>query len=257
MNRLKDKAAIITGGGSGIGRATCLRFAEEGAAVVVADVDASGGCETVRQVEAAGGRAIFVAANVAEEGQVASLVAETVRAFGKINILVNNAAAFVLKSIDATPDDWRRVLDVNVMGPGLMAKHCVPEMKKVGGGAIVNLGSMSSFIAQPNMVTYNSSKAAIPTMTRCMALDLADDNIRVNAVCPGAIWTPTVERLTREAGLPDRAAADRDPGWGAAHMIKRLGDAREVANAILFLASDEASFITGAHLMVDGGYTAK
>src|SRR5262249_49908256 len=116
--------------------------------------------------------------------------------------------------------------------------------------------SISSFIAQPHFVTYNATKAAIANMTRCMALDLAPDNIRVNAVCPGTVWTPIVERLTREAGL-DRAAADAHPQWGGSHMIQRLAEPREIAQAILFLASDEASFITAANLMVDGGYTAK
>jgi dihydroanticapsin dehydrogenase len=129
-------------------------------------------------------------------------------------------------------------------------------MRKLGGGAIVNLGSISSFIAQPQFVTYNATKAAIANMTRCMALDLAPDNIRVNAVCPGAVWTPIVQRLTREEGL-DRAAADRDPGWGGAHMIQRIAEPSEIAAAIAFLASDDASFITAECLMVDGGYIAR
>ena len=163
---------------------------------------------------------------------------------------------FVLRGIDATPEEWRQVLDVNVMGPALVAKHVVPEMRKVGSGAIVNLGSISSFIAQPNFVTYNATKAAVANMTRCMALDLAGDNIRVNAVCPGAVWTQIVQRLTREAGL-DRKAADAHPDWGGAHMIQRIAEPDEIAAAILFLASNDASFITAACLMVDGGYTAK
>ena len=129
-------------------------------------------------------------------------------------------------------------------------------MRRAGGGSIVNLGSISSFIAQPQFVTYNATKAAIANMTRCMALDLAPDNIRVNAVCPGAVWTQIVQRITREAGL-DRAAADAHPDWGGAHMIHRIAEPREIAYAILFLASEEASFITGENLMVDGGYTAK
>ena len=184
------------------------------------------------------------------------MVAETMRTFGRIDVLVNNAAVFVLRGIDATPEEWREILDINVMGPALVAKHVVPEMRKTGGGAIVNLGSISSFIAQPQFVTYNATKAAIANMTRCMALDLAPDGIRVNAVCPGTVWTQIVERLTREAGL-DRAAADAHPDWGGAHMIKRIAEPREIAAAILFLASDDASFITGENLMVDGGYTAK
>jgi dihydroanticapsin dehydrogenase len=142
------------------------------------------------------------------------------------------------------------------MGPALVTKHVVPEMRKVGGGAIVNLSSISSFIAQPKFWTYNTSKAAIANLTRCMALDLAPDNIRVNAVAPGVVWTQIVQRLTRQAGM-DRAAAEQDPSWGGAHMIKRIAEPREIAYAILFLASDEASFITAENLMVDAGYTAR
>jgi dihydroanticapsin dehydrogenase len=256
MKRLQNKVAVITGGGAGIGRATSELFAEEGAAVVIAERDAQTGAEIANRISCAGGRAHFVATDVADEVSVQHMAAEALRVFGAIHILVNNAAVFVLHGIEATPADWRTILDVNVMGPALAAKHVVPAMRKAGGGAIVNLGSISSFIAQPNFVTYNASKAAISNMTRCMALDLAPDNIRVNAVCPGTVWTQIVQRLTREAGM-DRAAADKHPDWGGSHMIKRIAEPREIANAILFLASDEASFITGANLMVDGGYTAK
>src|SRR5262245_36361630 len=256
MNRLKNKVAVVTGGGSGIGRATCDLFAEEGAAVVVAEMDSTTGADAAERVKQRGGQARFVQTDVADESSVRRMVAEAIQSFGEINLLVNNAAVFILRGVDATPEEWRRILDVNVMGPALVAKHVAPEMRKTGGGAIVNLGSISSFIAQPQFVTYNATKGAIAQLTRCLALDLAPDNIRVNAVCPGAVWTQIVERLTREAGL-DRAAADKDPGWGGAHMIRRIAEPREIAQAILFLASDEASFITGANLMVDGGYTAK
>jgi len=254
MDRLKNKVAVITGGGSGIGRATCERFAEEGAAIVIAERDEASGRETASKI---GGKALFVRTDVADEASVKHMVAEAVRAFGTINVLVNNAAIFILRGIEATPEEWRQIFEVNVMGSALVAKHVVPQMRKAGGGAIVNLASMSSFIAQPNFWTYNANKAAIANLTRCMALDLVGDNIRVNAVAPGTIWTPIVQRLTREAGLLDRAAADKHPTWGGSHMIQRIGEPREVANAILFLASDEASFITGENLMVDGGYTAK
>jgi dihydroanticapsin dehydrogenase len=248
--------AVITGGGAGIGRATCELFAEEGAVVVVAERDDATGRETAERIQATGGRAMFVRTDVADEASIQAMVALVVKTVGKIDILVNNAAVFVLRGIEATPEEWRQILDVNVMGPALVAKHVVPEMRKVGRGAIVNLGSISSFIAQPGFVTYNATKAAIANMTRCMALDLAPDNIRVNAVCPGVVWTQIVQRLTSEAGM-DRAAADRDPSWGGAHMIHRIAEPREIAYAILFLASDEASFITAENLMVDAGYTAK
>ena len=184
------------------------------------------------------------------------MASEAVNAFGAIHVLVNNAAVFVLRGIEATPDEWRQSLDVNVMGPSLVAKHVAPAMRQAGGGSIVNLGSISSFIAQPNFVTYNTTKAAILGMTRCMALDLVKDNIRVNSICPGVVWTQVVERQARAMGL-DRAGADVHPQWAGAQIIQRCADPREIAQAILFLASDEASFITGAHLMVDGGYTAK
>ena len=256
MNRLQGKVAIVTGGGQGIGRATCELFAEEGASVIIAERRRDTGESAAAAISRNGGKVLFIETEVASEDSIRRMVDKAMNAFGRIDILVNNAGVFVLKGIDATTEEWRYVLDVNVMGPALMAKHVVPEMRKSGGGAIVNLGSISSFIAQPQFVTYNASKGAIANMTRCMALDLAADNIRVNAVCPGTVWTPIVERLTKERGL-DRAAADKHPDFGASHMIKRLAEPREIAYAILFLASDEASFITGENLMVDGGYVAK
>ncbi len=256
MERLKGKVAVVTGGGSGIGQAVCQLFADEGAAVVVAEINREAAEATAGGISDRGGRAMAVNTDVADEDSVRRMVAEAVKTFGKINLLVNNAAAFVFRGIEATPEEWRKVLDVNVMGPALVAKHVVPELRKQGGGAIVNIGSMSSFIAQPNFVTYNTSKAAIANMTRCMALDLAPDNIRVNAVCPGTVWTPQVQRMCKERGL-SRAQADKDPFFGGGHMITRIAEPLEIARAVLFLVSDEASFITAENLMVDGGYTAK
>ena len=253
--RLAGKVAVVTGGGAGIGQATCLRLAEEGAAVVIAEINPDAGRETEAKIREAGGKALFVETNVASEESIQNMVRAAVVAFRNIHILVNNAAVFVLKGIDATPEEWRQILDVNVIGVSLVSKYVVPEIRRAGGGAIVNLGSISSFIAQPQFVTYNTTKTAVLGISRCMALDLAPDNIRVNAVCPGTVWTQIVERLTREKGM-DRAAADADPAWGGACMLKRIADTREIANAILFLVSDEASYITGTELLVDGGYTA-
>ena len=256
MNRLKNKVAVITGGGAGIGRAICELFAEEGAAVIVAERDEATGREVAQGIIGRGGRAQFVRTDVANEASIQAMAAASEKAFGRIDILVNNAAVFVLKGIDASVEEWREILDVNVVGPALCAKHCVPIMRRGGGGAIVNLASISSVIAQPQMVTYNATKAAIANMTRCMAMDLAVDNIRVNAVGPGAVWTQIVQRITSEAGM-DREAANADAEWGGAHLLKRIAEPREIAFPILFLASDEASFVTGSLLMVDGGYTAR
>lgn len=256
MGRLQDKIAIITGGAAGIGRATCELFAEEGATVIVADINIEAGSAVAESITAAGGQALFQETNIADEASVRQMVSMVDEAYGGIDILVNNAAVFVLFGIDATVAQWRESLETNVIGTALVSKHVVPVMRRNPGGSIVNLGSISSFIAQPEFVTYNATKAAISEMTRCMALDLAEHQIRVNAVCPGTVWTPLVEQLTREEGL-SREQADNATGWGADAMLQRLADPREIAAAILFLASDDASYITAENLMVDGGFTAR
>jgi NAD(P)-dependent dehydrogenase (short-subunit alcohol dehydrogenase family) len=253
--RLGNKVAIITGAGAGIGRGTALRFAEEGAKLVVADISADTIQAAAREVIALGGEAVAVTGDISNEADARRISEAAVERFGGIDILVNNAADFTTFPVeDATVENWQKVLGVNVIGTALVSKHAIPHIKKRGKGSIVNLASMSGIIAQPNFATYNSSKGAIITMTKCMALDLAPFNIRVNSVCPGCILTSATERewirmgLTREEWIAKMAPM---------HMLNRVGDAREVANAILFLASDEASFITAAHLLVDGGYTGR
>jgi NAD(P)-dependent dehydrogenase (short-subunit alcohol dehydrogenase family) len=253
MTRLSGKVALITGAADGIGAATAERFAEEGAAVVLADIDEPGGAAVRDRIVAAGGRAVFVRADIAHEPDATGLAALARREFGALHLLVNNAAAFVLQGIDASVADWRRSLDVNVIGTALVTRGAAPVIAASGGGAIVNLASISSFVAQPNFVTYSATKAAILQMTRNLALDLAPLGIRVNCVCPGTIITrASRDHMTRTGTTMEEFIAAEAPK----HLLNRVGSAREVANAILFLASDEASFITGAHLMVDGGYTA-
>ncbi|QDU81419.1 Cyclopentanol dehydrogenase [Polystyrenella longa] len=254
--RLANKVVVVTGGGTGIGKAICLRFAEEGGEIIVVDQNQETGKQTAEEIESAGGKACYLFCDLSLETEILALTASIQNKYDRIDVLVNNAAMFLLKGIDATREDWEQILSVNVIGYALTCKHLLPLLRKSSAGAIVNLGSISSFIAQPQFVTYNATKAAIVSMTRCLALDLAPENIRVNAVCPGTIWTQIVERLTKEAGLT-REQADAHPDWGGAHMIPRIADPREVANAALFLASEEASFITAECLMVDGGYTAK
>ena len=253
--RLQDKNAIITGGASGIGRAICELFAEEGARLTIADIDTAGGERTLASVRAAGGEAQFVATDVSKEAEVAAMAQAAVDAYGSVNILVNDAAAFVFGEIeDITDADWQRVFGVNVIGQAYCVKHALPHMKAAGGGSIVNLASVSGFIAQPAFIPYNASKGAVMQLTRCLALDLAPYNIRVNCVCPGSVLTPATERHRRFMG------ADRDEFLaeaGASNFMKRVADPREIAYGALFLASDEASFVTGTPLVMDGGLTAQ
>lgn len=254
MNRLKDKVAIVTGGSGGIGQATAILFAEEGAKVVIADPNVGPGQECAAWIRAQGGQAIFIKTDISNEDDCRSVCDEAVRIFRRLDILVNNGAAFILKGLEATVADWQKILSVNVVGTALMSRFASEYMKQSGGGAIVNLGSISSFVAQPLFVTYSATKAALLQMTRNMAMDLAPFNIRVNCVCPGTILTPaSYEHMERVGQTLEEFVAEQGPK----HLLNRVGDPREVAYAILFLSSDEASFITGTHLMVDGGYTAQ
>lgn len=251
--RLGSKIALVTGAADGIGAATAELFAEQGAAVVIADIDERAGVAVRDRIAAAGGRAAFVHGDVSKEADAEAMAEAAIKAFGALHVLVNNAAAFVLEGIDASAAAWKRSLEVNVVGTALVTRAAVPLIAQSGGGAIVNLASISSFVAQPRFVTYSATKAAILQMTRNLALDLAPKGIRVNAVCPGTILTRASRDHMAQTGTSlDEFVAEEAPK----HILNRVGQPREVAWAILFLASDEASFITGTHLMVDGGYTA-
>jgi len=253
MQRLKRQVAVITGAAAGIGAATAELFAEEGASVVLLDIDAAG--EAVAgHIRDRGGAAAFVRADISKEEDVGRAIEQAEQTYGCIDILINNAAVFVLKGLEATPAEWHQSLDVNIVGTALVSRYAAVAMKKTGGGAIVNLASISSFVAQPHFITYSATKAALVQMTRNMALDLAPDNIRVNCVCPGTIRTAATDRHMAQTGMTE---ADFIAENAPLHLLNRVGQPREVAYAILFLASDEASFITAASLMVDGGYVAR
>jgi NAD(P)-dependent dehydrogenase (short-subunit alcohol dehydrogenase family) len=251
--RVQNKVAIVTGAGSGIGRATAELLAEEGARVVVADIDPKGGNDTVEAIRAKGNMAHFVQADISKEADAKKISDEAVKAYGGIDILVNNAATFVLKGFEATVEEWQHSLGVNVIGTAMVTKYAVEHMKKKGG-SIVILGSISSFLAQPDFFAYSATKAAMVQLCRNMAMDLGPYKIRVNAVCPGSIITAASYRHMEKVGM---TLEQFDAQEGAKTFVGRAGKPREVAYAILFLASDEASYITGAHLMVDGGYSAQ
>jgi len=247
MRGLSGKVAIVTGGATGIGRAIVERLCQECVSVTFCGIS-DGGIATEKEFESRGYCARFVRGDMAEESFCRRLVDEAQERWGKVNYLVNNAFSFIAKGIDASREEWLRSMSVGPIGYATMAKCAVPAMRAQGGGAIVNLSSISAHIAQPARWTYNAAKGAVNQLTRCMALDLSADNIRVNTVSPGWIWTREVDKA---------AGYDREkwgPIWGKFHMLRRLGEVEECAAPVAFLLSDEASFITATEVMVDGGY---
>ena len=244
------RVAIVTGGASGIGAATAREFAREGATVVIFDINTEAGEEVAGSLRAEGLKAFFTRLDVAEADSCQEAVQTVFALHERLDYLVNSAVSFLGKGLDATTEEWERSLGVNVRGGANMAQACYGPMKQSGGGAIVNISSISGHIAQPNRWTYNACKGGILAMTRCQALYMAPAKIRVNVISPGWTWTPEVAKA---------AEGDREkwePIWGRFSILRRLGEAREIARAILFLCSDDASFITGAELPVDGGYMA-
>jgi NAD(P)-dependent dehydrogenase (short-subunit alcohol dehydrogenase family) len=250
--RLEGKVALITGAGSGMGRAAAELFAGEGARVVVSDVNEKAGDEAVTAVRAAGGQATFVRANVAEWDDCQAMVAAAMTTYGALHVLYNNAGVFPADDggvLDTPQATWRKVMAVNLEGVWLGCKAGIPAMLESGGGAIVNVASFVALMgAATAQIAYTSSKGGVLAMTREIAVEYARQGIRANALCPGPIQTPLLEELLSD---PERRARRM------VHIpMGRLGRAEELAKAALFLASDDASFMTGASLVVDGGITA-
>ena len=252
--RLQDKVAIVTGAASGIGRSTAILFAREGALLMLNDIDAQG--LEVLMLQMTRERARTVAGNVADEGIARNLAQESISAFGRVDILVNNAGVHFVKDItETTVEEWDRLMDINLKSMFLCCKHVIPHMLKQNKGTIVNLASISSFIGQEmngaSTFAYNVTKAGALQLTKSLATRYASDGIRVNCVCPGNVETNILKRATpAEVAEFWRQASRSEP-------IGRNAQPAEIANAILFLASDESSFVTGAPLIVDGGYLAR
>ncbi|MBW6456433.1 MAG: glucose 1-dehydrogenase [Trueperaceae bacterium] len=250
--RLHGKVALITGAGAGIGRATALRFAQEGAAVVVADVDDDAGSATAADVQAAGGRASFVHADVARAAEVQAMIAHAESTFGRLDVLVNNAGIMDARDDDAVATDegvWDRTLDVNARGVFLGCKYGVPALRRAGGGAIVNVASFVALRgAATAQIAYTASKGAVLALTRELAVVHAREGIRVNALCPGPLRTELLMKFLDTEEKRQRRLVHVPMG--------RFGEAQEMADAILFLAEPASSFVTGSELTVDGGLTA-
>jgi NAD(P)-dependent dehydrogenase (short-subunit alcohol dehydrogenase family) len=254
MSELANRAAIVTGAAMGIGRASALKLAQAGAAVTIADIDTAAGERTTNDIKETGGRAIFVPTDVRSLTDAEQATNATIEAWGRVDILINNAARAIGGAVDEIDEEtWNLVISNNLTSVWRFMRCVVPHMRRQGGGAIINMSSVQSLRGFRGWAAYAAAKGGINALTQQAAVDLAPAKIRVNAVAPGTIMTPLNEKVFREAADP-QALIDR---WNAAHPIGRFGEADEVADAILFLASDRASFITGEVLRVDGGLVVK
>lgn len=253
-NRLQGKVAIVTGGAMGIGEATCLLFGKEGAKVAVTDINEEKGQAVVKKITDAGGEARFWLLNTAKEQNAQEVMADINKTFGKIDILVNNAGIIGADkpTHEITEAEWDAVHNINVKGVFFCTKHVIPYMLKNRSGSIVNLSSVYGLVGEADVPPYHASKGAVRLMSKTDAMMYAKNNIRVNSVHPGTIWTPLVEKLADAMGSVEefrKEAAEH-------HPLGHMGEAIDVAYGILYLASDESKFVTGSELVIDGGYTA-
>jgi NAD(P)-dependent dehydrogenase (short-subunit alcohol dehydrogenase family) len=246
--RLEGKVALVTGAASGIGRATAVAFAREGAKVVAADVLVDDGEETVRLIKEAGGQAVFVKCDVSKRAEVEALVKKAVETYGALHCAFNNAGieGRMAPSPDFSEEEWDRIIDVNLKGVWLCLKYELPQMLKQGGGVIVNTASVGGLVGLQGLSPYCASKGGVVQLTRTVALECAQSNIRVNAVCPGGISTPMSKRLAKQ---PQMGATQPAP-------MRRWGKPAEVAEAVIWLCSDASSFVTGHLMAIDGGFVA-
>lgn len=250
--RFSGKGVIVTGSGKGIGRASALAFAREGAGVAVADRSLEDAERTAAAISAEGGRAVAVACDVTQTDDVRHLVATTANAFGGVDVLHNNAGVIRYGTVvDMSEDDWDFVLNVNLRATFLTCKYVIPEMRRRGGGAIVNTSSVQAFASQRTVAAYSASKGAVLSLTRTIALDHAGENIRCNCIAPGSVHTPMLDQAAHTFAADNPAGAIAE--WGKLHPLGRVGTPEEVAKLVLFLASDDGSFCTGGCYTIDGG----
>lgn len=256
MNRLEEKVAVVTGGARGIGRAICLLFAREGAGVAVTDIIDDEGKQLADQIKGKGGTAEFWSLDTSDEEQVRQVMAEVNKRFGGIHVLVNNAgiSGSNQPTHEIAEDEWNKVMNVNVKGVFLCTKHAIPYMQKGGGGSIINLSSIYGIISAPDLPAYHASKGAVRLMSKTDALLYAKDNIRVNSIHPGFIWTPLVEDL---AARSEEGVEGFRRKLDSRHPIGHVGEPDDIAFGALYLASEESKFVTGSELVIDGGYTAQ
>lgn len=253
MTRMEGKVAIVTGASSGIGLHTARLFAEKGASVVLADVDETAGREAAKAIDDAGGNALFVKTDVSQSAQVKELVDRTIERFGRLDYAVNNAGVSgeSVPTADITEEDWDRVIGINLTGVWLCMKHEIEAMIQNEGGAIVNVASVLGKVGFANAAAYVSAKHGVVGLTKSAAMEYATLGVRVNVVCPGFIYTPMLESAGMEEG------SEMHTYISSLHPMQRMGTPEEVATMIVWACSDEASFVTGASLLVDGGYTAQ
>jgi len=252
MGKLEGKVSLITGAGSGIGRSSAILFAKEGSKVVVADNSIEGGEKTVDMIKKDGGEALFIEADVSKSADVQKAINTTVDKYGKLDILYNNAGieGAMAPIADSTEENFDKVISINLRGVFLGMKYGIIQMLKQGGGVIISTASVAGLIGFPNITAYCASKGGVIQLTRTAALEYATQNIRINCICPGVIWTPMLERFTGGSEEAKKQFTAMEP-------VGRMGTPEEVAQAALFLASDDASFVTGVPFPVDGGYIAQ
>ena len=255
MDRVDGKVAVVTGAAYGIGRAAAGLLAREGAQVAVTDIQSEAGLEAADEIKQRGGHAQYWQLDTTDEQAIQRVFAEVADAFGHLDVLVNNAGISGVNkpTHEVTLEEWNRVISVNLNGVFLCTKHAIPYMRQAGGGSIINLSSIYGLVGAPDLPPYHAAKGGVRLMSKTDALFYAADGIRVNSVHPGFIWTPMVENVCRELG--DVEAARRH--LTKLHPIGRLGEPEDIAYGILYLASDEAKFVTGSELVIDGGYTAR